>query len=206
MEVPQASPIAHEGPADTSPLNEAHYQAIRQAITARRPAQRAARIATRSALSILACGIAGIPITFFSFSLTNVVITVTLCLIGYLEYCGGRKMSRAEPSAASHLGWNQVIFISLICLYCIDQILQASPAHYLSPELRSQLSQIAGLTNDIDALVMVAVYGFYSLVILLSISLQGCLAWYYFSKRKQLEAIQRATPPWIRRLLDEVAG
>jgi hypothetical protein len=206
MEVPQAPPVTHESQVDLGPLDEAHFQAIREALAIRKPIRRAARIANRSALSILAFGIAGIPIVFFSPSFTNIVVTVTLCFIGRLEYSGARKMSRGLPAAASHLGWNQVVFISLICLYCVDQMMQASTNQYISPQLRSQLSQVGGLSSDIDSMVAIAVYGFYSLVIVLSATLQGCLAWYYFSRRQLLEAVQQATPDWINRLLNEVAA
>ncbi|HUT61706.1 MAG TPA: hypothetical protein VNA25_28040 [Phycisphaerae bacterium] len=34
---------------------------------------------------------------------------------------------------------------------------------------------------------------------------QHSMAYYYFTRRKFLEAFQRQTPPWVRRLLVECA-
>lgn len=74
----------------------------------------------------------------------------------------------------------------------------------VSPELRSQLAQLPGLEQDIAHWAPIATYGFYSLVIALSIAAQGGLALYYFTRRPYLETLQRTTPPWVQRLFTEL--
>jgi hypothetical protein len=185
-----------------SPLSDEHYLAIHEAIAARRPIRRAARTANRSAMSILAVGAASVPMLAFSFSFENLAVAAVICTIGYMEHRGARDIARGLPSAATYLGWNQVAFIGLISLYCVNRMLEPIS---LSPQLTSSLSQL-GITKDIEGLTGMFNYVFYGLVMVLSITLQGLLAWYYFSRRRYLEAIQQSTPKWIRRLLDELAA
>ncbi len=187
-----------------SPLTEAHFAFIRSALQSRRPVRRAARVAHNSAMSILAAGLLAVPFTLFSLTLYNVISTAAICTIGYLELLGARKMARGLPEASSHLGWNQVIFICLIVLYCIDAMFSAASGSTLSPQLRSQLSQVGDIGTQLDSAMSVVSYVVYSVVILLSTTLQGALAWYYFTRRKHLEAFQQATPAWVRRLIDEL--
>jgi hypothetical protein len=188
-----------------SPLSEADFQAIREAVAARRPIRRAARVATCSALSILVVAIGAVPIAMFSPSIENAVVAGALCIICHLEYAGARKMRQGLPAAASHLGWNQVVFIGLICLYCLNGMLEASSGKVIPPETRSRSSQISDIAKEIDSLFSSLTYVMYGMVMLLSATLQGWLAWYYFNRRPYLEALQRSTPEWIRRLLDELA-
>ncbi|MBI4578952.1 MAG: hypothetical protein HY718_04565 [Planctomycetes bacterium] len=203
---PPSGAVARPVVDPACPLTEAQFQLIRQAVAAHQPIRKAARIARKSALSILAVGVLAVPFLVLSPGFSTLIVTVTLCGIGYLEHLGARKMSRGLPSAASHLGWNQVTFICLIVVYCIDAMLGPPPSSSLSPQVRAQLSQVGIATDQIDSLVSALTYVVYSAVILLSVTLQGMLAWYYFTRRRWLEDLQRSTPPWIRRLLDELAA
>lgn len=199
---PQARPIPSAEPV--SPLNEADYQAIRRAAVAHRPVRNAARIAMTSAFTILVVAALAVPFVVLSPGIANLVIAAGLGIIGYLEYAGARKMRRGLPEAASHLGWNQVVFIALICVYCLVRMFDVSADSYISPEDRNQLSQVPELTSIFENTIPSMVRAFYLLVMLLSIILQGGLAWYYFTRRRHLEALQRSTPAWIRRLFEEV--
>ncbi len=199
-----ARPIA---PTESAcPLTEAHFQMLRQWAAAYRPVRKAARVAMGSAITILAVAALAVPFTMISPSLTDLAIIAGLGIIGYLEYAGARKMRVGDPAAASHLGWNQVIFLSLICLYCVSRMLDTSVDSYISPEARGQLSEVPELATQIESLVPTAVRGFYLLVILLSVAFQGGLAWYYFTRRRHLEALQQSTPAWIRHLFQEIGG
>jgi hypothetical protein len=80
----------------------------------------------------------------------------------------------------------------------------------LGPELESQLAQVqevggAGLSNQMNTLMPLATYGFYTAVIVLSVLFQGGLALYYFSKRRHLETLAEETPAWVQRVFREVA-
>ena len=188
------------------PLSEEQFILIRQAIAARRPVRKAARVAHGSAITILIVAAGSVPVLLFSFSMSGLVVAVAIGTVGYLEYVGARKMARGLPEAASHLGWNQAVFIALIVMYCINAMLEAtSSSTAMSAELKGQLSQLGGMAKDIDSMISGVTYAIYTLVILVSTVAQGALAFYYFSRRHYLEALQQTTPAWIRRLLDELA-
>jgi len=78
----------------------------------------------------------------------------------------------------------------------------------ISPEARSLLAVMPGMAADIDRMIErwapYAVYGFYSLVILVSALAQGMTAVYYFSRRKYVETFNRQTPEWVRKIFEEV--
>lgn len=199
---PRARPIAAAEPS--SPLGEADYQAIRRAVLAYRPARNAARTAMTSAVTILAVAALAVPFVVLSPSVSNLVVALGLWTVGYLEYAGARKMRLGQPEAASHLGWNQVVFIALICVYCLVRIADVSADSYVTPETRGQLSQVPELAGLLENVIPSAVRAFYLLVMLLSVGLQGSLAWYYFTRRRHLETLRQTTPAWILMLFEEM--
>ena len=208
--VPTARPI----PATdcVGPLTEEHFALLRSALDARRPVRNAARTAHASALTILVIGVAGIPIVLILPSWLGFVMVIGICTIGTLEYKGAQSMRAGAPTAAAFLGRNQLVFMALIIAYCVIQMIafaSTPPAELISPELRAQLAQVPGmeqdLTRDLESIAPAVTYGFYALVILITIAAQGSLATYYFTRRKHLEALQRETPPWIKRLLTELS-
>jgi hypothetical protein len=197
----------------TSPLNEAQFHSLRQAAAARRPIRNAARTARSSAITILVIGAIGIPILIVSRSWLGLLVVAGICAVGVVEYLGSRRMRRGEPSAAAFLACNQLAFMALIVAYCVIQMLTFSPAKsratLISPDVEDLLSQ-AGYGQEanrqFDVWAPIATYGFYSLVIVLSVAFQGGLALYYFTRRRHLQALERSTPEWIARLFRELDG
>ncbi len=196
---------------DPSPLTEAHFRIVRQVVAARGPVRRAAKTARGSAFTILVVGVVSIPIALIFPTWLGIVVVTGICTIGVREYIGAGRMRRAEPSAAAYLGSNQLAFVALIVVYCVIQMATSSPAEFgstaISSELRTSLAQLPEMQSSVEELIgswaPLAVYGFYSLVILLSIGFQGGLALYYFTRKRHLEAARQVTPPWVERLLAE---
>jgi len=194
------------------PLQESDFIRIRQALVQRLAVKRAARTAMTSAVITLIIGGASLPLTLLCSDLASVLIAAAICAIGVMEYLGCRKMRRADPSAARHLGINQMAFLGVIILYCLAQVFTFSPekakAAAISPEVRAQLYVLPDTQQAIDSQIErwapVLTYGFYSLVIVLSVCCQGGLAWYYFSRRRHVETFNQNTPQWIRRLFIEI--
>lgn len=202
-EPPQARAIPPAQPA--SPLTEAHFALLREMAAARQPVRKAARKARVSAITTLAIGALGLPLTLFFPGWLSFAMAVGICTIGAIEYVGARRLRAGQPTAAGFLGRNQLAFLGLIVAYCLIQMLTFSNADTLvSPELRSQLAQLPGLEQDITHWAPIVTYGFYSIVIVLSIAAQGGLALYYFTRRPYLETLQRTTPPWVQRLFTEL--
>ncbi len=202
--VPAAEPV--------SPLEEAHFSLLRRAMDGRRPVRKAARTARFSAITILAIGIISIPLVLLSPSWAGFLVVTGICVIGVVEYIGSQRMRQGLPSAAVFLARNQLAFVAVILVYCLVQMLTFSSKQarsaLISPEMQSQLSQLPGLEQDIEQELEfwapIATYGFYSLVMVLSIGVQGSLALYYFTRKRHLEALAQANPPWVRRLFIEL--
>lgn len=195
-------------------LQESDFLLVRQAAHARRAIRSAGRTASVSAWITLALAAIGLPCLLLWPSWSGAMMTGGLCFVGVIELKGCRRLRRAEPAAATALGRNQLIFLGLIVLYCVAQMLAFSPqqakAAAVSPEFRSQLAAMPSMEKAIDRQIErwapVATYGFYGLVILVSILSQGGLALYYFSRRKHILAFNRQVPEGVRRLFAETGA
>lgn len=181
---------------------------IRQAVANRRAVRSASRTALGSAISILVIGIGAVPFVLLSLSWLGCLMATAITAIGVVEYVGYQRLRRAEPGAAKFLGWNQIVFLGLIIAYCILQMATFSTTQMkssmLSPETRSALAELPGMEKSIDAMAPMFMYGMYSLIIVVSLAMQGGLALYYFTRRRRIEQFNRTTPAWIRRLFVEM--
>ena len=201
---------AVEGAA--APIGEGELGLIRQAVVRRRKVKSAAGVARSSAIVTLVIGFLALPFVLLSPSLSGVVVVAGVITVGVREWMGYGKMQRAETGAAGHLGWNQVALVGVITFYCLLQMASFSPeemkAAALSPEARSLSAALPGMMAGIDKMIETwapyLVYGFYSLLIVVSVGFQGGMALYYFTRRKSVEAFNRETPEWVRRIFVEV--
>jgi hypothetical protein len=198
-------------PVPPAPLDETHFLMIRRAVFRRKIVRSAARAAAWDAGITLAIGLLGLMLSLAWWSWLGILVTVGICAIGCVGLVARRLMSDAKPSAARILAVNQLAFMTLILLYCVIQMLTFSPAAaraaLLSPEVVSQLRDLPGMDQalaDIERSAPTMVYGFYSLVILLSVCAQGGMALYYVTRRRHVEAFRRETPEWILRLFIEL--
>jgi len=198
--------------ADMWPLSESDYLAARQAMLRHSILRRAAHVASTSGKITLFIGISAVCLSLVWWSWSGIIAGAGVCAIGLIERRGDRRIKSAQPAAAKLLAINQVAFFALIAAYCVVQMVAFSPQkakdEALSPEVRSDLAALPDLQRSIDSAIdtwgSVVVYGFYSLVILASIGFQGGMAIYYLTRRKHIEAWNRETPPWIRRLFVEL--
>jgi len=200
-------------PSPASPLDESQFALVQEAARTYKPIKRAAWTALSSSIVTLLIGAGAVPFTLIWPSFSGALITAGLGVIGVVEFVGYRKLRQADPTAARFLATNQLAFLGLIVFYCLLQMLSFSPeaakAAALSPEVRAQLGaapdMARAIDSDIERWAPLVTYGFYSLVIVLSLFFQGGMACYYFTRRKCLETFQHQTPPWVRRLLVECA-
>jgi hypothetical protein len=166
-----------------------------------------------SAVTTLCFGAMALPFALLSPSLPGIFITAGLFIVGVVEFKGSQRMRRAEVSAASMLGKNQLAFLGFIILYCAMQMVSFSPeqvkAAALSPEVRAQLGSLPNLEEldrQIERFAPLVTYGLYGLIILLSIGFQGGMAVYYFSRRRHLELFRQSTPEWVRQIFIETGA
>ena len=211
---PPLPPMESKAPARQAPLEETDFLLIRQAAFRRKAVKNAARTASASAATTLVIVFAAVPLLIFWPSWSGVMVVAGLSVIGAVEFRFSRRMRRADPAAARVLGFNQLALLGLIALYCVIQMALFSPEQAkdaaFSPEVRSQLASVPGMEQDIYGLIErwapLMIYGFYGLIIVLSVFFQGGMALYYFTRKHHLEAFNKQTPPWIRRLFIETGA
>ena len=136
---------------------------------------------------------------FAVFSLPGFLVTVGLSVVAYNEFQGRKRLLKFDRKAPAFLGWNQVAFLVLIVCYCIWMLIVglASDGPFAAelkakPELGAVLD--TGEFDDLYRMLVVAVYGS---VIALSCVFQGLNAFYYFSRRKYVNAYVEETPHWV---------
>jgi len=198
--------------SEASPIGEREWGLLREAAVRRHKVKRAAGTARSSAIVTLAIGLAALLFVLVSPSFSGLVVVAGILVVGVREWKGYGKMRRAEAGAAPYLGWNQVALVGVITFYCLFQMatfsLEEVKSAAISPEARAQLAAMPGMAADIDRMIErwapYAVYGFYSLLILVRALAQGAMALYYFSRRKALETFNRQTPEWVRQIFREV--
>jgi len=198
--------------SEASPIGEREWGLVREAVVRRRKVKRAAGTARGSAIVTLVIGLAALPFVVVSPSFSGLVVVAGILVVGVREWKGYGKMRRAEAGAASYLGWNQVALVGVITFYCLFQMASFSTEEVksaaISPEARSLLAVMPGMAADMDRMIErlapYVVYGFYSLVMLVSVLAQGAMAVYYFSRRKYVETFNRQTPEWVRQVFREV--
>jgi hypothetical protein len=137
---------------------------------------------------------------FALFGIDGFVVTVGLILVAYNEFQGRKQLLQFNPAAASRLGWNQVGFLVLIVLYCVWMMFTGlSGDGPFAAELaaKPELAEALGSLDEFDALYRFLVILIYGTVIVLSVIFQGLNAFYYFTRRKHVEAYLAATPEWV---------
>lgn len=160
--------------------------------------RRAAGVASFNGWSIAVFAALSAP--FAPFSLAGFALTVGMAVIAYGEFAGRNGLLRFEPAAATRLGWNQLGFLGLLVGYGVWMTLSGLSAEgpfaaemAAKPELR----EILGSAEAFDQTYRLVLVGFYGVVALLSLVFQGGNAWYYFSRRRHVEAYVRGTPAWV---------
>ena len=209
---PAEAPSPPVDDTDREPLDQSHYDSIREATARRRPVLNAARTAFLSAVTILVIGGAAMLMAMLSLSVLTYALAAVVFVVGLMELRGARMMRRAEAPAAAFLARNQMIFLGLILLYCAWQIVHFSMAgvegSLLSPEVQRQLSQLGEMRELVDEQLQfwgaLVTYGFYGLLAVLSILFQGGLALYYFTRKAHIERYNRNTPPWVQKVVAQV--
>ena len=201
------------GKAESGPLREVDYMAVRQAMNRRTVLKRAAHVAGTSGKIALCVGVSAVSLSLVWWNWSGIIVGIGAGVIGLIEWSADRRMKSAKVEAAKLLAINQVALFALITAYCVVQMATFSPQkakeEAISPQLRSELAAAMpdlqhSIDNMIDTWGAFVIYGFYSLAIVASIGFQGGMALYYLSRRKHIEAWNRDTPAWVKRLFSEM--
>lgn len=173
----------------------------RQLTEARRRGQKIQRAASVAAFNGWSIGIfAALSAPFALFSLAGFALAAGMAVVAYGEFAGRRGLLRFEPGAATRLGWNQLGLLGLIVTYSLWMTAAGlagdgpfSAEFAATPELQDVL----GSPEAFDQTYRLVLVGFYAVVVALSVAFQGGNAWYYFSRRRHVEAYVAETPAWV---------
>jgi len=206
--LPQAArPTAPALPgAAPGPLSAEDLATVREAADLRKKILKTARTARGSGTTSLVIGLLALLCSAISPSASAVLVSLSITAIGIIEITLGNRLRRGDPSAGRNLAFNQLALLGVIALYCLSQMLgydaQAVKNSILSPEVRQVGTNIAaGMDEIVDRWGALAVYGFYGLVIFLSVLFQGGMAWYYARRGRYARRFHQSTPAWVLDLL-----
>lgn len=194
MSYPPEQPLP--APAN-EPLNQQHYDAMREAKTKRKKIDFAIGVATFNGWSIGIFAALSALILPLSFNFQGLLITLGLGAVAYHEFKGRRLLHLLDTRAPKLLGYNQLALGAVIVGYCAWNLIAelAGPGSYAQTiQENPELAEVLGPMEDLMSMIIVLVYGS---AILLTIPYQALIAWYYFSRAKHLKAYIDQTPQWV---------
>jgi hypothetical protein len=184
-------------PSD-SPLTAAHRRELALAHERARTIRKAAAVASFNGWVTGILALLSAPFALFGPS--GMVTTIVLAVIAANEFRGRRRLMQFDPTAANLLGWNQLGLLTMIIAYCWWALYaNLYGTNSVSVQLQ-ELSQLdsALAVDGIDTLVRQITIMLYGSVIAFSVVFQGLNAFYYFTRRKYVEAYLAETPEWVR--------
>lgn len=179
------------------PLDEQHYEQLRNAKSRRVKIDRAIGVASFNGWSIGVFAALSALFLLLSFDLLGLLITLGLGAVAYHEFKGRRMLRALNVSGPRLLGFNQIGFGVVVVAYCAWTLIAelAGPGAYAQTiEEHPELAEILGSTEGLYRMVVVLVYG---TAIALTIPYQALMAWYYFSRSKHMETYISQTPGWV---------
>jgi hypothetical protein len=189
--------------ATAGPFTPEHLRELELAQERSLKIRKAARVANFNGWTCAIIAAVSALITMLSFSFVGLIVTVALGAITYNEFRGRDGLLKFERSAATLLGWNQVGLLAMIALYCAWMMVSS----LIQPiEIPAEYRELLGTGDDLGGLIRYISVAFYTLVLALSAVFQGLNAFYYFSRRKYLDAYVRDTPEWVRSVQRATAG
>ncbi|MBC8873680.1 MAG: hypothetical protein H8E44_29940 [Planctomycetes bacterium] len=184
--------------ASDGPLTQEHHHELALANGRAKKIRKAAGVA---AFNGWVTGIfAALSAPFALFSFPGFFVTVGLSVIAYNEFRGRKRLLQFDSSSPTLLGWNQVGLLTLIIVYCLWTLfvgLTSAGPFAAEMEAEPELANALGSLGEFDYLYKVLVVAIYGTVIVLSAIFQGLNAFYYFTRRKHVEAYVQTTPEWV---------
>ncbi|MBU0640158.1 MAG: hypothetical protein KKB50_14930 [Planctomycetes bacterium] len=144
---------------------------------------------------------AAFTLPFGLFSITALLLGLALAVVSYNEFAGAKALGQFDLRAPRRLGWNQLGFCGVLIVYCLWSVYAAltgpNPLEEAQAAAGGAAADLLGSFEDLHTMIMLAVYGG---VLAGSIIFQGGTAWYYFTRRRHLQAYVSDTPPWVLEL------
>lgn len=134
------------------------------------------------------------------FSPEGWVLGAGLGVVAWGEFVGAGLLRRLDPRGPRRLALNQIALALLVSAYALWQIVTIEHGPGLLAAGGSGDPQVDALLEPYEALATDVARGFYGVVILVSLAVQGATAWYYASRTRHLRAYLESSPTWILEL------
>lgn len=182
-------------PPSTGALSAEQRDALAAAEVGLKSVRRAARMAGINAWTMAI--FAGITLLFGLGDAFSMAVGLALGGVAWNEFQGRNMLRGLDPEGAKRLGWNQVVILGLVVVYCGVQIWKAL---YGTPDTSmAELEELAGFEpgwlSELTATAYIAVAVIVSGVQLLT-------ARFHFARIAELKAWARTTPAWVREVLE----
>ena len=181
--------------ANGAPLQAEHFKAMAAAKKRAKKINRAASVASFNGWS--AAVMASFSLLFAIFSISSAVIGLALAYIAYQEFKGRKLLRDFKPNAATHLGWNQVIFSTMIIAYAAWGIYESLATPAMSAQYAQYGAEVQNMMQPYDSIYTTANLLVYAGIGLFGIIFQGGIALYYFTRKKYIQSYLHETPDWI---------
>jgi hypothetical protein len=186
------------GPVTMPPPGGLPPEHLRQLAEARHRAAKVRRAAFVATLDGWSIGLFG-ALTFLCglFSWIGLVLGGIMLGVALVELRGARRLRRLDPDAARTLGFNQIVLGSALLAYAIYSLWGVfRDRSALLDQLAVNAPELAGMGSlqTLARAIGILIYGTLAAVAIFG---QGATAWYYFSRRRHINAYLRDTPHWI---------
>ena len=185
-------PPPTEAPA---PIGDQHLATLAEANLRARQVRRAASFAAFNGWGAAVFAILSAP--FALFSLTALIMGAGLGYFAWNELGGRKQLLRFEVAAASRLGRNQLLLLALMVVYSVWNIGAAMLGPNPYEEQLAMYPEAANVLQPVADMYIWITVGVYGTIIVLTAIFQGLGAWYYFSRRRIIEAFLADTPDWV---------
>lgn len=128
----------------------------------------------------------------------GITVGAVITAAGVLELRGRARLVRGNPAGMSTLVYAQLLILGTIWLYSLGNLLaydEAAILAQLTPDIREAMSQIGLTPSDLQAMMKPVFFGFYFIVMGVTLLFQGGLALYYHSRRGKVAAALAAREP-----------
>jgi hypothetical protein len=182
-----------------NPLSADHRRELSLARDRSRVIRKTARVAAFNGWTSAIIAAASAP--FALSSPIALVLSGAIAIVAVNEFRGRRRILNFNPSGATLLGWNQIFFLAMITAYSLWMLhANLNDSGAVSDELKGyvDLDASLGSSGGFATMYKQIIVIFYGGVIGLSALFQGGTAFYYFSRRRQIEDFVAETPEWVR--------
>ncbi len=188
-------------PATDDPLGPEHHRELELGRVRMARVRRAAAVAAFSGWTLAAFG--GLTLLGVLFgSLSSLLLGGALIGLGVNELGGGRQLRALDPRGPRRLGFNQLALAAVAAVYAGWKLVGVATTDPLAGVGSTGDADMDAMIRGLQTSIGYAVYGS---VLVLGTTVPALTAWYYFRRRRLIDAVLAETPAWVVRTMRSAA-